>query len=162
MEENSKASFGMKLLCFLIPILGLILFLTNKDYRPIYAKSCGISSIVGVVASFLIPIIILGIYIVFVPGEEPINSVSESLSDIEIVKFNSQFEIYEGLFTGSKVKQLIRTVDNSNIENENQVKIYLDGDKYESSDKISSSSKYDVSFKYDSEGYINRVDIKSK
>lgn len=57
-----KAQTGLKVLCFFLPIVGLILYLVKKDETPNAAKSYGIAAIigfaVGVVAGVILPIII--------------------------------------------------------------------------------------------------------
>ncbi len=44
-------SFGYAFLCFLFPIIGLILYLVWKDTYPLRASSCGKGAIVGVIVS---------------------------------------------------------------------------------------------------------------
>ena len=46
-------SFGWAVLGFLIPIVGLILFLVWKDTKPLSAKQAGMGALVGVVLSVL-------------------------------------------------------------------------------------------------------------
>ncbi|MCH5321107.1 MAG: hypothetical protein J1E36_05050 [Eubacterium sp.] len=55
--QEEKASVGLAILSFIIPIVGLILFLTKKNDRPKTAKACGIcalvSFILGIVSSII-------------------------------------------------------------------------------------------------------------
>lgn len=46
--QEEKASVGLAILSYLIPIVGLILFLTKRDTRPKTAKVCGICALVSV------------------------------------------------------------------------------------------------------------------
>ena len=63
-DSGSKAGWGI--LSFLIPLVGLILFLMWKNERPQTAKVCGICALVSFIASIVIGIIygvIVGILI---------------------------------------------------------------------------------------------------
>lgn len=51
-------SFGYALLCFLFPIVGLILYLVWKDFLPQRAHSCGMGALVGVIVGFVLSIIL--------------------------------------------------------------------------------------------------------
>ena len=53
--QEQKASVGFAILSFLIPLAGLIIFLTQKDKRPKTAKTSGICALV----SFILNIIII-------------------------------------------------------------------------------------------------------
>lgn len=45
-KNNSEgASTGLKVICFLIPLIGIIIFAINISTRPKYAKGCLIASI---------------------------------------------------------------------------------------------------------------------
>lgn len=48
-NPEDSSSFGFAFLCFLFPIVGLILYLVWKNTLPLRAKSCGKGAIVGVV-----------------------------------------------------------------------------------------------------------------
>ena len=57
-ETNNKVvanddapNAGFAILCFLIPILGLILWLVWKDNYPLKAKSCGKGALISVIVS---------------------------------------------------------------------------------------------------------------
>jgi len=49
--DNKGADIGMKLLSLFIPIVGLILYLSWKDTKPIAAKDVGKFAIIGVCIS---------------------------------------------------------------------------------------------------------------
>ena len=53
-KEELKASTGLKVLCFFIPLVGLIIYASNISHNRNYARQCGIASLWG----FLTPIII--------------------------------------------------------------------------------------------------------
>ena len=56
-NPEDKKSFGWGLLCFLFPLVGLILYLVwNKEY-PQRAKSCGNGAIVGVCVSIVLTVL---------------------------------------------------------------------------------------------------------
>lgn len=46
-------SGGFAFLCFLFPLIGLILYLVWKDTMPLRAKSCGKGAIIGVIVYFV-------------------------------------------------------------------------------------------------------------
>ena len=53
-KENDAPSAGFAVLCFFIPILGLILYLVWKDEYPLKAKSCGKGALIGVIVEFVL------------------------------------------------------------------------------------------------------------
>jgi hypothetical protein len=55
--ENDKPSTGLNIISFLIPLVGLIIYLTQKDQFPVKAKSSGKSALWGVGVSFALVII---------------------------------------------------------------------------------------------------------
>ncbi len=56
-DANDAPSTGFAILGFLIPLVGLILYLVNKDTAPKKAKSAGKGAIIGVCVSVAISII---------------------------------------------------------------------------------------------------------
>ena len=48
--KNDASSFGFAVLCFLMPTVGLILWLLWKDEYPKKAKSCGVGALVGLIS----------------------------------------------------------------------------------------------------------------
>ena len=60
-DENSGSRAGWGILSFLIPLVGLILFLTWKQDRPKTAKVCGISALVSVVLNVILSIIVYAV-----------------------------------------------------------------------------------------------------
>ncbi len=48
-KSDDAPSVGFAVLCFFLPILGLILYLVWKDEYPLKAKSCGKGALIGVI-----------------------------------------------------------------------------------------------------------------
>lgn len=55
--SNESPSTGLNIVSFLIPIVGLILYLTNKDNSPACAKSYGKWALIGFCVGFVFSII---------------------------------------------------------------------------------------------------------
>lgn len=53
---NDVPSGGMKLLSFCIPILGLILYLTWKDQKPVSAKAMGKAALIGFILGIVVSV----------------------------------------------------------------------------------------------------------
>ena len=51
-------STGLKILCFFIPIVGLILYLTSINTQPISAKAYGKFALIGFIVSIALSIIV--------------------------------------------------------------------------------------------------------
>lgn len=56
-SANDAPSTGMAVLGFFIPIVGLILWLVNKDTKPLMAKSAGKGALIGFIVSIVLSII---------------------------------------------------------------------------------------------------------
>lgn len=58
--QEEKANVGLAILSFIIPLVGLILFLTKKNDKPKTAKACGICALVsfllGIVSSIIMTV----------------------------------------------------------------------------------------------------------
>lgn len=167
-ENEQKASFGMKLLSFLIPLAGLIIFACNISKRPKYAKGCGIAALIGfiitIVISFVFPIIVS--FLILNTAQDALEENGANISAQVVSAFNSKFESYEGEdVNGANVKSLIRIVNNSNMAfEEKQVTLTVDGVKLNSSGNnitINTSKTYEVKMNYDSKGYINKIKVTS-
>ena len=52
-----KKSTGLNILSFFIPLVGLILYLTQKDQTPIKAKGCGKAALIGFILQIVFSII---------------------------------------------------------------------------------------------------------
>ena len=57
-KEDSN-SFGLAFLCFLIPIVGLILYLVWKREYPLRANSCGTGALVSIMLSVLVILLLI-------------------------------------------------------------------------------------------------------
>ncbi|MDE5671133.1 MAG: hypothetical protein K2I14_06705 [Eubacterium sp.] len=57
-----KKSTGLNILSFFIPLVGLILYLTQKDQTPIKAKGCGKAALIG----FILQIVFSIVYVVVI------------------------------------------------------------------------------------------------
>jgi len=55
---EEKASVGLAILSFLIPLAGLIIFLVNKDKKPKTAKTSGICALVSFILNIVMTVII--------------------------------------------------------------------------------------------------------
>lgn len=87
---EEKASVGLAILSYIIPLVGLILFLTKKDNRPKTAKACGICALVSFILNIAISIIMSvagGAAMFSAIGNEAantdINSYSEGANSVE-------------------------------------------------------------------------------
>jgi hypothetical protein len=56
-NTNDGSSFGYGFLGFLIPLLGLILFIVWKSNYPLKAKSCGIGALIGFIIGIVFSVI---------------------------------------------------------------------------------------------------------
>lgn len=171
-ENEQKASFGMKLLSFLIPLVGLILFACNVSNKPKYAKGCGIAAVIGFITGVVVIPIVVTIIIsvigfnIYNDAQEALEESTTSLSSQAVLAFNSIYENYQGDdVKGTKVRTLISMVKNHNLmDDEMQIVIFVDGVKMNTSGTnitINASKTYDVKMNYDSEGYINKIRITS-
>lgn len=57
-NEKEKASFDVLLLCFLIPVIGIIIFAINTADKPKYAEQCLKSSLLSFIVILVGTIII--------------------------------------------------------------------------------------------------------
>lgn len=56
-NNTETASLGTEIICFLFPIIGIIVFATNISNKPKYAKGCLIASLLPIVIAIIIAII---------------------------------------------------------------------------------------------------------
>ncbi|MCH5191005.1 MAG: hypothetical protein J1F23_02440 [Oscillospiraceae bacterium] len=56
--QDDVPSTWLKVACFLVPILGLILYLIDRDKRPISAKAYGKMALIGLIVSIVLSILI--------------------------------------------------------------------------------------------------------
>lgn len=86
---EEKASVGLAILSFIIPLAGLIIFLTQKDKKPKTAKVSGICALVSFIINILITIIITIASTVLVGTA--VDAVNDYGSDL----YNSYYEEYD-------------------------------------------------------------------
>ena len=56
-NANDKRSIGLNIVSFLVPLVGLILFLVMKKETPKKAKAIGISALVGYILSIVVSVV---------------------------------------------------------------------------------------------------------
>jgi len=167
-NNEEKAPVGLKILSFLIPIVGLIFFCINLNEKPKYAKGCGISALIGAI---VIPIIIIVFTFILITGigltifnqAQDVTNNSLTAAQLEVQTFNSVFEPYEGSRTYTSVRTLMTLVSNSNVENEeHQIGVVLDdieGTASEVRAEVRTGNTYRIKFGYDAKGFIDEVII---
>ena len=64
--EDDKPSGGLKFVCFLIPIVGLILYLVNMNEKPVSAKAYGKMALIGFIVSIVLYILYF-VFLLFIP-----------------------------------------------------------------------------------------------
>ena len=65
-KPKKRFEFGYFIAGLLLPALGLVLFLIDRETFPSKARSAGIGAIVGFVLETILPIILVGGYFVFI------------------------------------------------------------------------------------------------
>lgn len=135
----------------------------------------------------LIILIIIGIgFVLYINSMSLDDFISHEMellpSEMTLRKFNSQFNIYEGIKTVTQIKQLIKTVSSSNMSNpEQQVKLIFDNTsgailwtetidksdgieiyKYKEIDGIVNSKKYEVLMNTGNDGRIETITVTEK
>lgn len=122
--------------------------------------------IIGIIfyLGIMFSIIILPIIIAY-NSSSNVADATVNLENQMIKTFNVQIESYLGEGqSGSKVIALINgVITNINMnENEKKIKIILDNEEIEDATKIVRSEKYTIMSEKDSEGYINKVILKTE
>ena len=62
-DPSDSGSIGWAILGFLIPLVGLILFIVWSDSRPQSAKMSGIGALIGFIFSIVLPIILIAVLV---------------------------------------------------------------------------------------------------
>ena len=70
-DPNDSGSIGWAILGFLIPLVGLILWIVWMHDRPKSAKMAGIGALVSVILSFVLTFLIVALVIAFGTSETP-------------------------------------------------------------------------------------------
>lgn len=68
-NPEDARSGGFAFLCFLFPIVGLILYLVWKDTLPLRARSCGKGAIIGVIFYVVFVVLVVVIAVAVIPPE---------------------------------------------------------------------------------------------
>lgn len=149
-NNNEEASTGLKVICFLIPLIGIIIFAINITTKPKYAKQCLLASLLPTIIALIILLVVLvggGIGISLMTTAQTTVVSSSEVTEYEIIAFNNQFKDYGGSsVTGSRVRSLISVVQTSNAINKNK-QVKLTGDITTIHD-VKTQNKYSVEFKY--------------
>lgn len=72
--NTDKSSFGLKVVCFFLPIIGFLIFAINIPIRPKYAKGCLIASILPL--AILLGLILVGVIISVIMSASVFNRVN--------------------------------------------------------------------------------------
>ncbi|MDE6766578.1 MAG: Ltp family lipoprotein, partial [Eubacterium sp.] len=83
--QEQKANVGLAILSFFIPIVGIILYFTQKNEKPKTAKACGKAALACIIISFIFTII----YSVFIGV-----AASKLATDPDASAYINQFEDY--------------------------------------------------------------------
>lgn len=65
-QVNDKKSTGLNIISFFIPLVGLIIYLTQKDQTPIKAKAAGKAALIGFILGIVVSIIYTIAMVLFV------------------------------------------------------------------------------------------------
>lgn len=87
--QEEKANVGLAILSFLIPIVGLVLYLTQKNEKPKTAKACGKAALACVIISFIFGII---------SGVASFFLASKAMEEAPDASYYENYEDYEDLF----------------------------------------------------------------
>lgn len=96
--KEEKASVGLAILSYLIPIVGLILFLTKKDDKPKTAKLCGKCALASVIIN-----VVLSIIMSATMGATIFSSLSDSddTDDSYTISANSDGDVEENIVSNN-------------------------------------------------------------
>lgn len=109
--QEEKASVGLAILSFIIPIAGLIIYLTKKDSRPKTAKVSGICALVSFLLNIVLSVIItvtsgfLAADTILGEGETYFNEVevSDNYEEDSTVVEGTTLGEYDCIVTGAKI-----------------------------------------------------------
>ena len=69
-------------------------------------------------AGILIAIILISVAIYLVNmSQQATTGVASTMTEMQLMQFNNKFEQYNGVRTGAQIKQLVNTINASNVEN---------------------------------------------
>lgn len=110
--KEEKASVGLAILSYLIPLVGLILFLTKKDNKPKTAKLCGKCALASVIIN-----VVLSIIMYATMGAAIFGSLSDSddTDDSYTISANSDDNTEENIISGNTLGDYTCDVVSSEI-----------------------------------------------
>lgn len=110
--KEEKASVGLAILSYLIPLVGLILFLTKKDNNPKTAKLCGKCTLASVIIN-----VVLSIIMYATMGAAIFGSLSDSddTDDSYTISANSDDNAEENIISGNTLGDYTCDVVSSEI-----------------------------------------------
>lgn len=110
--KEEKASVGLAILSYLIPLVGLILFLTKKDNKPKTAKLCGKCALASVIIN-----VVLSIIMYATMGAAIFGSLSDSddTDDSYTISANSDDNTEENIINGNTLGDYTCDVVSSEI-----------------------------------------------
>ena len=90
-NSNEKVNIGLVILSWFIPLVGLILFLTNRKEKSKTAKACGICALVSFILNFIIIIVFFafGFYLIF-DNIKDVNNQTGIYNDDKIIVDNDE------------------------------------------------------------------------
>lgn len=90
--------------------------------------------------------------------QSPTNETENTVSDMEKLTFNTQFTSYLGRITGTKLNNLLQTIQASNSANAEH-QISLTSNNLDNLNGILPTDFYIITLVYDTQGYINCINI---
>lgn len=79
--EKERATLGLKILCFFIPLAGLLIYACNISINKDFAKDCGKAALFGFLLPFIIAIIILIYFGIFLVSKNATSNMLNSYSE---------------------------------------------------------------------------------
>lgn len=98
--QEEKANVGLAILSFIIPIAGLIIFLTQKDKKPKTAKVSGICALVSVIINLVLSIV-MGVAGGLLLGSEIVDDNLDVPGYFEDYDFDDDYDYDDDIVGGS-------------------------------------------------------------
>ena len=93
-NNNETAPTGVKVICFLIPLVGIIIFAVNISTRPKYAKDCLIASLLPTIIALIIIIMFFVYTTSMTTKKNPISYDSSSSSSSTYLPYCKKSDCY--------------------------------------------------------------------
>lgn len=90
---EDKPSGGLKFLCFLVPILGLILYLVNMNDKPVSAKAYGKSALIGFIVG-------IALYVLMIVGTFLLTFIFGSSASVDFYSTYPESEFFYSIIGG--------------------------------------------------------------